>query len=147
MTYSGISASSMKLLIYFAIVFLLSVIPETKSKLDYKTRLQRAQAHYDRVIFKIACGTPQPTIIRMENPEMKLVPSATILYRCGNNTGCCDTPTQQCVAKTIKKVKLYFFANSFRGKKWKRTRRHKIKKFVFDNHTECHCVDEISKPR
>lgn len=69
-------------------LILFNVIQETKSKLDYKMKLHLAQVHYNRVVYKISCRKPQPVIIKMGTPEMKLSPSATILHRCGNHTGC-----------------------------------------------------------
>lgn len=41
------------------------------------------------------------------------IPHCTILYRCGNDTGCCNTDTQICVEKTFENIDLYFYVNIF----------------------------------
>ncbi|GFR08238.1 PDGF_2 domain-containing protein [Trichonephila clavata] len=129
----------------FCVFFIASVEP--KAKLDYETRFALAQAHYERVLWKVMCGVPQPRVFRLETTEMRVVPPATILHRCGDSTGCCDFSTEKCVAKTKEQVKLFFFVKPRMGRFMKRNGRNRVKKFVFTNHTECHCVDMRNIPR
>ncbi|GIY33377.1 PDGF_2 domain-containing protein [Caerostris extrusa] len=70
-------------------------------------------------------------------------PPATIIHRCGESTGCCDFDYEKCVAKKKHHVTLYAFVKPRLGDGSfvKRNGRNRIKKFVFTNHTECHCVD------
>ena len=130
--------------IYILILFLLTI--ETKSKMEYRAKLELARQHYKRVALQIACGIPKPKIFRVETTSMSLVPSATILHRCGDNAGCCSIATHKCVAKTKEKVKLYFLVKALPGLSAGR-RKNRIKKFVFFNHTECYCRDMSYKPR
>ena len=37
------------------------------------------------------------------------LPRATILHRCGQNTGCCESESEECVAIEQEQVNLYFF--------------------------------------
>lgn len=132
---------------YVVILFLMIVISETKSKLDYRTKLELARKHYQRVAPEISCAIPKPKIFRPETATSRqFVPSATILHRCGENAGCCSIATHKCVAKSKEKVKLYFLVKSLPGLAAKR-KKNRIKKFVFFNHTECYCRDMSYKPR
>ncbi|KAG8183100.1 hypothetical protein JTE90_019984 [Oedothorax gibbosus] len=114
-----------------------------KTKLDHTTKTELAQAHYERVLTEVMCGVPRPIVVRMETAELRVLPPATIIHRCGDKSGCCDSTLERCVAKTKKKVKLYFFVKprSAGGNK------HRVRKFNFTNHTECHCVDIRDIPR
>ncbi|KFM68937.1 hypothetical protein X975_27108, partial [Stegodyphus mimosarum] len=132
----------------FVLILLLLAIEkgETKAKLDYSERLALAKSHYNLVTFQYMCGTPQPRVKRIEKPGFTLMPSHTVLHRCGDSTGCCDTVAKRCVAKTKEKVKLYFRMipiNSLQRRK----NQMKVEKLIFTNHTECHCVDKRHIPR
>lgn len=138
------SKMSMNFPIYIFILFLLII--ETKSKMDYRTKLELAREHYKRVAPQIACGIPRPRIFRVETTSMSLVPSATILHRCGEKAGCCSVAKHKCVAKTKEKVKLYFRVKALPGLSGGGNK-NRIKKFVFWNHTECYCKDMSNVPR
>ncbi|GIY48100.1 PDGF_2 domain-containing protein [Caerostris darwini] len=122
---------------------------ESKVKLDYETRFALAQAHVERVLWKVICGVPQPQVVHLETTKMRAVPPATIVHRCGESTGCCDLTYEKCVAKTEDKVTLYAFVKPLLGDAGiaKRNGRNRIKKFVFTNHTECHCVQDAFHPK
>lgn len=58
------------------------------------------------------CEKPKPTVVYLnqDKEEVKIyLPRATILHRCGQNTGCCESESEQCVAIEQKQVNLYFF--------------------------------------
>lgn len=111
------------------------------------SRFERAQAHYDRIYKRIQCKQPLPRVIHLEPREdRKFLPSATILHRCGDTAGCCDSPQERCSAKTKVKVHLYFFvikATSISRK----SEKHQVQRLTFTNHTECHCTEKQKIPR
>lgn len=119
----------------------------TESKMDYRTKMELAREHYQRVAPQIICGEPRPKIFRVGTTSMQLVPSATVVHRCGDHSGCCTNAMHRCMAKTKENVKLYFLVNPLSRLPSRRKRKNKIRKFVFTNHTECHCVDMSYKPR
>ncbi|GIY32410.1 hypothetical protein CEXT_345091 [Caerostris extrusa] len=45
-----------------------------KAKLDYETRFGLAQAHAERVLWKVICGVPQPQVVHIETTKMRAVP-------------------------------------------------------------------------
>lgn len=138
---------TMKLHIHILILFLLLTQSESRSKLDYRTKLELARRHYQRVAPQIACALPKPKIFRVGTTSMPLLPSATVLHRCGENSGCCSVATHKCVAKTKEKVKLYFRVKALPVLTSGRKKKIRIKKFMYFNHTECYCRDMSYKPR
>ncbi|GIY48098.1 PDGF_2 domain-containing protein [Caerostris darwini] len=143
MEFLSMFTMHLRLLCVFICAFLLASV-EPRAKLDYETRSALAQEHSERVLFKVMCGVPQPRVFKLATSEMRAVPPATIIHRCGESTGCCDFDYEKCVAKKKHHVTLYAFVKPRLGDgsfARKRNGRNRIKKFVFTNHTECHCVD------
>ncbi|KAK9508269.1 hypothetical protein O3M35_007966 [Rhynocoris fuscipes] len=59
------------------------------------------------------CRIPQPKVIRVSEyyPSDKIYePPCTKLYRCGEDTGCCEG-NGRCGAKSSEKVELYFYVS------------------------------------
>lgn len=114
----------------------------TESAMDRRAERELARAHFQRVASEIDCKNPRPRIIRVDNNPMEIVvPRATVVYRCGEHSGCCKNPMQKCVAKTKTEVMLYFVVKSLPKLSGRKRGKSKVHKVVYSNHTECHCVD------
>ena len=58
------------------------------------------------------CRWPKPKVIPVQNHSAKLyVPHCTILHRCGDDTGCCNTDSRTCIASKTQTVDLYFYVS------------------------------------
>ena len=58
------------------------------------------------------CESPKATVVYLhqDREQIKIyMPRATILHRCGQNTGCCERESDRCVAIEQRQVNLYFF--------------------------------------
>lgn len=58
------------------------------------------------------CELPKATVVYLnqDREQIKIyTPRATILHRCGQNTGCCERESDRCVAIEQRQVNLYFF--------------------------------------
>lgn len=72
----------------------------------------RATAHISRVYSEALCHIPRPKIIPVTaEPSKSYIPHCTILHRCSDDTGCCHTDAQTCVAKKTNSVELYFYVS------------------------------------
>lgn len=60
------------------------------------------------------CKIPQPKIVPIRNdPAKTYYPHCTILHQCGDDTGCCGTDDQTCIARKSHVVELYFYVSRF----------------------------------
>lgn len=58
------------------------------------------------------CEFPKATVVYLnqDREQIKIyMPRATILHRCGQNSGCCERESDRCVAVEQQQVNLYFF--------------------------------------
>lgn len=58
------------------------------------------------------CELPKATVVYLnqDREQIKIyMPRATILHRCGQNSGCCERESDRCVAVEQQQVDLYFF--------------------------------------
>ncbi|GBM32086.1 hypothetical protein AVEN_150072-1 [Araneus ventricosus] len=120
----------------------LLVSVEPKPKFDNETIIAGVMAHFHRVFEKVTCKVPQPRVFKLETEELRAMPHATIIHRCGESTGCCDFFTERCVAKKKERVKLLAFVMPRNGRG-----ENIVQEFVFTNHTECYCESIMDTPK
>ncbi|XP_057376696.2 uncharacterized protein LOC130697918 [Daphnia carinata] len=108
------------------------------------------------------CNKPQPRVIHIDNldefsaPNAIYLPSALVIHRCDQSTGCCKTPGQECKSVETEEedvqfaIRANFIDNSGSGDpSAKRTNnRNKTKKekkmmVTLRNHTRCDCVGKL----
>uniref|UniRef100_T1J1C7 Platelet-derived growth factor (PDGF) family profile domain-containing protein n=1 Tax=Strigamia maritima TaxID=126957 RepID=T1J1C7_STRMM len=106
--------------------------------------VKKANENYLWIRTQATCKVPRPKVIRVKDvyPDTtkEYLPRCTILHRCGDDSGCCEHDTLQCVAKTSEPVELYFYTlrmNTDSSDDLQFT--NKVEKIVFINHTECEC--------
>lgn len=87
-----------------------------------------------------ACKEPQPRLLPVEelfdvNSKDLYTPRATVLHRCGEDTGCCPTQAMLCVPREVNNVTLIFNVYD--------TQDHSpsTKELQVKNHTLCWCVE------
>lgn len=83
-----------------------------------------------RISAAVTCRRPRPRVIPVQSattdssssavsslgPNTKqYIPHCTILHRCGDDAGCCNSDTRTCVARSQQLVDLYFFVSTVRG--------------------------------
>lgn len=106
-----------------------------KSRRRHLSAGQIVTAHITRVDLEAKCKYPRPRIIRFSEASKQYIPHCTVLHRCDDDTGCCHSDTQTCVAKKTETVYLHFYVISVGG------RGPDVEEMSLINHTECHCVD------
>jgi Zn-dependent M16 (insulinase) family peptidase len=89
---------------------------------------------------KFKCKQPQPRLIPVEelftvNSEDLYTPRATVLHRCGEDTGCCPTEGLTCVPHEMEIVTLMF---SVHDTQYHNKSRQELK---VANHTLCQCAE------
>jgi hypothetical protein len=89
---------------------------------------------------KFACKQPQPRLLPVEdlfsvNSKDLYTPRATVLHRCGEDTGCCPREDMTCVPYKTENVTLIFNVHD--------TQYHNKSKreLQASNHTLCQCVE------
>lgn len=110
----------LKALVYFpcnfarvyclAIILFLFVL-----SLNHSSRIARASEHIMRITAAMMCKRPRPVVVPVQNDPSgtkQYIPHCTILHRCGNTTGCCNSEKSTCVAKAQQTVDLYFFVSA-----------------------------------
>uniref|UniRef100_A0A1B0BE10 Platelet-derived growth factor (PDGF) family profile domain-containing protein n=1 Tax=Glossina palpalis gambiensis TaxID=67801 RepID=A0A1B0BE10_9MUSC len=104
----------------------------------YGTPHELATDHWHRMIVATKCRKPMPRVIPVSNNTSKRYePYATILHRCGEDTGCCGSTASVCTVKRYEVVMVYVFSYDFNYRK-------EIEALPMQNHTECHCVNRGS---
>ncbi|KAF8781455.1 Vascular endothelial growth factor A like protein [Argiope bruennichi] len=111
--------------------------------------LKSANAHYLKVRNTGKCKDPKAQVIRVKDyypdPSREYIPRCTILHRCGDFTGCCDSDAFHCVPSAIQEVTLSFYALTI-GKNGISTS-NDVEKLLFQNHTACQCQPINDLPR
>ncbi|XP_065357127.1 DNA topoisomerase 1-like [Calliphora vicina] len=103
-----------------------------------RTPQELATEHWHRMIQATKCRKPLPRVIPVSNNTSKRYePYATILHRCGDDTGCCGSTASVCTVKRHEIVMVYVFSYDFNYRK-------EIEALPMQNHTECHCVNRGS---
>ncbi|XP_075153969.1 uncharacterized protein LOC142227364 [Haematobia irritans] len=103
-----------------------------------RTPHEMATEHWQRMIQATKCRKPLPRVIPISNNTSKRYePYATILHRCGEDTGCCGSTASVCTVKRQEIVLVYVFSYDFNYRK-------EIEALPMQNHTECHCVNRAS---
>ena len=80
--------------------------------LTYAQQTVQAFEHGLKMKKEAKCQLPKPTVVYLNQNKDQIkiyMPRATILHRCGQNTGCCESESEQCVAIEKQQVNLYFF--------------------------------------
>lgn len=97
-----------------------------------------AVSHYLKVQAAGKCRVPIPKVlpVHSEHPShgKTYIPHCTILHRCSEDSGCCQTQGTRCGPKSQTIVELYFYTHSRGGAT-------DVEKLSFYNHTECACID------
>lgn len=96
------------------------------------------------------CRVPKPRLIQVKDvyphPSKTYIPHCTILHQCGDDAGCCKSDTLTCTARKAEQVELYFYTTTLRTSGVSRARGGPtVEKLVFNNHTECICVDRLEE--
>jgi hypothetical protein len=94
-------------------------------------------------ILKVAnftCKEPQPRLFLVENlfdvnPKDLYTPRATVLHRCGQDTGCCPTETMSCVPHEVDNVTLIFHVYDTQSRSPSNVELQAM------NHTLCWCAE------
>jgi hypothetical protein len=86
------------------------------------------------------CKEPQPRLLPVEdlfnvNSKDLYTPRATVLYRCGEDTGCCPTQAMSCVPREVDNVTLIFNVYDTQ------VRSQSKQEVQAKNHTLCWCVE------
>ncbi|XP_073820924.1 uncharacterized protein [Musca autumnalis] len=103
-----------------------------------RTPHELATEHWQRMIHATKCRKPMPRVIPVSNNTSKRYePYATILHRCGEDTGCCGSTASVCTVKRQEIVMVYVFSYDFNYRK-------EIEALPMQNHTECHCVNRAT---
>lgn len=72
-----------------------------------------ATEHWHRMILATKCRKPMPRVIPVSNNTSKRYePYATILHRCGEDTGCCGSTASVCTVKRYEVVMIYVFVST-----------------------------------
>ncbi|XP_018327437.1 uncharacterized protein LOC108738499 [Agrilus planipennis] len=100
-----------------------------------------ALQHVRKIFYESKCRVPYAKIISVQDihPDSRktYTPRCTKLYRCAEDTGCCENH-QICGMKNQEIVELYFFIKTVGDEG------NKIEKLSFYNHTECACLDRAN---
>lgn len=111
--------------------------------------IRQANLHFLKIRNDARCRTPGTKVIRVKDyypdPTKEYLPRCTIIYRCGDDSGCCDNDAFQCVPRFVQEVALPFYTLhiSKQGVKIGNT----IEKLLFINHTQCECQPVNDQPR
>ncbi|XP_073972779.1 uncharacterized protein isoform X1 [Rhodnius prolixus] len=104
--------------------------------------------HHTRMREETKCKIPQPKIVRVSDHypsgTKTYQPSCIKLYRCDEDTGCCEG-NRRCGVKTSKKVEFHFHVGTevpyYTGTRHIIRTASRVEKLQFYNHTECECHD------
>ena len=116
-------------------------------KCDHPSESLLASQRYNRILKYAKCQTPFARVVNIHH-ELRLsavkkyIPHCTILHYCGPHSGCCRQENEQCVPKTVKEVKLYFWTIELTPRGHKKG----IEVITMKNHTECMCAPINQKP-
>ncbi|GAB6024057.1 hypothetical protein CHUAL_014228 [Chamberlinius hualienensis] len=115
--------------------------------------IKKANEHYLKVYNHARCKVPKWRVVKVKDfypdPSKEYLPSCTLLHRCGDDSGCCESDTMQCVAKKRDLVELYFYKLNVGnvGDGVGITPGDTVEKLTFYNDTECECQPVDDRPR
>ncbi|KAI9563528.1 hypothetical protein GHT06_010991 [Daphnia sinensis] len=110
------------------------------------------------------CSKPQPRVVHIDSlddviaPNAIYLPSALVIHRCDQSTGCCRTPGQVCKSVESEEediqfaIRANFIDNSGRADpsgamkgtiNRNKTKREKKVMVTLRNHTRCDCVGKV----
>lgn len=102
-----------------------------------------ANEHFLRIRTTAGCRLPKPRVVHVKDfysdPDKDYLPACTILHRCGDDTGCCDSDQYQCAPRSIQEVTLYFYTIRLQNQSGAVGFHNSVSKLLFTNHTECEC--------
>lgn len=135
---SVFSAQTMEVLLQLLI---LTIVMAYGAKIHHATnKLLAMNLEHILKVQKFMCKQPQPRLIPVEdlfnvNSKDLYTPRATVLHRCGENTGCCPREDMTCVPHEMEIVTLMF---SVHDTQYHNKSKHELKAI---NHTLCHCSE------
>lgn len=97
------------------------------------------------------CKQPKAQVIRVKDfypdPSTEYLPRCTLLHRCNEQSGCCDTEGFQCMPKVMQEVALSFYVINIGKESSAPDLGESVTKLLFLNHTECECLPVDNLPR
>lgn len=113
--------------------------------------VRKANEHYLHIRTKARCKVPAARVIRVKDiypdPSKEYLPRCTVLHRCGDSSGCCDSDAFQCVPSAKQEVALHFYILSVGKHGISYKTGNSIEQLLFVNHTACHCQPVNDLPR
>lgn len=115
--------------------------------------IKKANEHYLKVYNNARCKLPKERVVKVKDfypdPSKEYLPSCTVLHRCGDDSGCCESDTMQCVAKKRDLIELFFYKLNVGnvGDGVGITPGDTVEKLTFYNDTECECQPIDDRPR
>ncbi|KAL1433003.1 hypothetical protein MTO96_001986 [Rhipicephalus appendiculatus] len=75
--------------------------------------VRSANEHFLRIRTTARCRVPRTRVVHVKefysDPSKEYLPRCTILHRCGDDAGCCDSEQYQCVPRAVQEVTLHFY--------------------------------------
>ena len=125
----------------FAITLLLSAAYANSHTTVFKREtdnLKQVNFKHMIAVSSFKCRTPQPRLVpiedfHMKDPQLLYTPHATVLHRCGQDTGCCTNSESSCQPSHQQEVHLVFNVYDTMSET------HDTVTLQAYNHTLCHC--------
>ncbi|KAL3209884.1 hypothetical protein MRX96_037691 [Rhipicephalus microplus] len=114
--------------------------------------VRSANEHFLRIRTTARCRVPRTRVVHVKefysDPSKEYLPRCTILHRCGDDAGCCDSEQYQCVPRAVQEVTLHFYTIHLQNQNGGEVGlRNSVTKLLFPNHTECECQPVNDIPR
>lgn len=113
--------------------------------------VRSANEHFLRIRTTARCRVPRTRVVHVKefysDPSKEYLPRCTILHRCGDDVGCCDSDQYQCVPRAVQEVTLHFYTIHLQNQNGEVGLRNSVSKLLFPNHTECECQPVNDIPR
>ncbi|KAK8787590.1 hypothetical protein V5799_022634 [Amblyomma americanum] len=114
--------------------------------------VRSANEHFLRIRTTARCRVPRTRVVHVKefysDPSKEYLPRCTILHRCGDDSGCCDSEQYQCVPRAVQEVALHFYTIHLHNQNGGEVGlRNSVTKLLFPNHTECECQPVNDIPR
>ncbi|XP_070391236.1 uncharacterized protein [Dermacentor albipictus] len=114
--------------------------------------VRSANEHFLRIRTTARCRVPRTRVVHVKefysDPSKEYLPRCTILHRCGDDSGCCDSEQYQCVPRAVQEVTLHFYTIHLQNQNGGEVAlRNSVTKLLFPNHTECECQPVNDIPR
>ncbi|KAH6936994.1 hypothetical protein HPB50_025083 [Hyalomma asiaticum] len=114
--------------------------------------VRSANEHFLRIRTTARCRVPRTRVVHVKefysDPSKEYLPRCTILHRCGDDAGCCDSDQYQCVPRAVQEVTLHFYTIHLQNQNGGEVGlRNSVTKLLFPNHTECECQPINDIPR